>query len=124
MFKKFTLFWLTVLVVMGGFLYVRYVYPETSNATESVDLYEAYNLSPEQIEKWMDTHSPEEVQKMVEEHILKEIDAGKKKAWYNQASKELYWEDDKFVYHLQDNALQTNANFFDLEDYRKFANLK
>jgi len=55
---------------------------------------------------------------------FKEIDAGKKKAWYNQASKELYWEDDKFVYHLQDNALQTNANFFDLEDYRKFANLK
>jgi len=76
MFKKFTLFWLTVLVVMGGFLYVRYVYPETSNATESVDLYEAYNLSPEQIEKWMDTHSPEEVQKMVEEHILKEIENG------------------------------------------------
>lgn len=76
MFKKFTLFWLTVLVVIMGFLYVKYVYPETSHANESVDLYEAYKLSPQQVEKWMDTHSPEEVQKLVEDHIKKEMENG------------------------------------------------
>lgn len=76
MFKKFSLFWLTVLITLMSFLYVKYVYPETSNASESVDLYESYNLSHDQVKKWMDTHSPEEVQKLVEEHIQKEIENG------------------------------------------------
>jgi hypothetical protein len=55
---------------------------------------------------------------------FKEIKAGDKKAWYNDKTKELYWQDGKFVYHMQDNALHVKGDYFNLEDYKRFASLK
>jgi len=54
---------------------------------------------------------------------LEEIEFPNNNAWYNSKEREFYWEDEKFVYHLQDNPLGIEGHFFTLEDYKKFANL-
>lgn len=90
-------------------------------------MYAIIQTDIEGIEKYQINHMIME-KEAFDKNLLKsfeEIKIGEKKAWFNKETKELYWEDDKYIYHMQDNALSVeNVNFFDLEDYKKFASLK
>lgn len=76
MFRKFSLIWAIVFFTILGALYVKFVYPDLSEANEAIDLHVAYNLPPEQLQEWFEDYSPEEVRTMVEEHIQNEIKNG------------------------------------------------
>lgn len=79
MFRKFAFIWILIFVTILGSLYVKFIYPDQSQAQENsaqVDLNKAYHLPPEQIEEWLKNHSVEEVQQLVSEHIQNEIKNG------------------------------------------------
>jgi Ca2+/Na+ antiporter len=78
MFRKFTFIWVMIILMILGSLYVKFIYPDQSEAqeTQTVDLNTAYHLPPEQIEAWLKDHSVKEVEGMVKQHIENEIKKG------------------------------------------------
>lgn len=54
---------------------------------------------------------------------FKFIKVGDTKIWYNKKKREIFWEDEHFVYHMQDNATKENVELFTLKHYLKFADV-
>lgn len=74
MFKIPTFIKFFVVVIILAFLWIRFVYPDYSEAGHNINLNEEYNLDSSQVKEWMDTHTTEEVEHLIQAHIDEQVE--------------------------------------------------